>query len=85
MERITEWIVPTIEVATDVSERATRAVQDQVAAGGRARKTNPKRRALTALSEQHAAAIANLVLELRDGRVQPDALEDALRGLAGTR
>src|SRR4029077_1851741 len=34
MERITERIVPTIEVATDVRERASRAVQDQVAAGG---------------------------------------------------
>jgi hypothetical protein len=85
MQRITERIVPTIEVATDVRERATRAVQDQVAAGGRARKTNPKRKALTGLSEQHAAGIANLVLELHDGRVQPDALEDALRGLAETR
>ena len=85
LERITERIVPTIEVATDVRERASRAVQDQVAAGGRARKTNPKRKALTGLNEQHANGIADLVLELHDGRAQPDALEDALRGLAGTR
>jgi hypothetical protein len=85
MERITERILPAVEVAPDVRERAARAIQDQVAAGGRARKTNPKRKALTELREEHAAGIADLVLELHEGRVQPDALEDALRSLAGTR
>ena len=85
MERITETIVPTIEVAADVRDRAGRAIQDQIAAGGRARKTNPKRKALTELSEQHATSIADLVLAVHDGRAQPDALEDELRRLAGTR
>lgn len=85
MEPITERVVPTVEVASDVRERAIRAVQDQIAAGGRARKTNPKRKALTELGEEHATGIADLVLELHEGRAQPDALEDALRSLAGTR
>jgi hypothetical protein len=85
LERITERVVPIIEVEPDVRERADRAVQDQVAAGGRARKTNPKRKALTSLGEPDAAGIADLVLEVHDGRVQPDAVEDVLRRLAGTR
>ncbi len=85
LERITERVVPIIEVEPDVRERAGRAVQDQVAAGGRARKTNPKRRALTSLGEKDAAGIADLVLGVHDGRVQPDAVEDALRRLMGTR
>ena len=77
LEPITERVVPIIEVEPDV--------QDQVAAGGRARKTNPKRKALTSLGEKDAAGIADLVLEVHDGRVQPDAVEDALRRLMGTR
>jgi len=85
LERMTERVVPAIEVEADVRERADRAVQDQVAAGGRARKTNPKRTALTSLGETDAAGIADLVLEVHDGRVEPDAVEDALRRLAGTR
>jgi hypothetical protein len=85
MGRITEQAVPTIEVAPDVRDRAIRAVQDQVAAGGRARKTNPKRKALMELGEKHAAGIADLVLEVHEGRAQPDAVEDALRRLAESR
>jgi hypothetical protein len=37
------------------------------------------------LGEKDAAGIADLVLEVHDGRVQPDAVEDALRRLMGTR
>jgi hypothetical protein len=85
MERISEGAVPSIEVAPDVRERATRAVQDQVAAGARARKTNPKRKALTELGEKHATGIGDLVLEVYEDRVQPDAVEDGLRRLAGSR
>jgi hypothetical protein len=85
LEPITERVVPTVEVEPDVRERAGRAVQDQVAAGGRARKTNPKRKALTSLGETDAAGIADLVLEVHDGRVRPDEVEDVLRRLAGTR
>jgi len=85
LEPIAERVVPTVEVEPDVRERADRAVQDQVAAGGRARKTNPKRKVLTSLSETDAAGIADLVLEVHDGRVQPNEVEDVLRRLAGTR
>jgi hypothetical protein len=85
MERITGRAIPTVEVAPDVHDRAARAVQDQVAAGGRARKTNPKRKALTELGEKHAGGIADLVLEVHEGRVRPDAVEDALRRLARSR
>src|SRR5262249_34835036 len=85
MEPITERAVPTTEVAPDVRDRATQAVQEQVAAGGRARKTNPKRKALMELGEKHAAGIADLVLAVHEGRVQPDAVNDAMRRLAGSR
>jgi hypothetical protein len=85
MERITERTVPAIEVAPDVRDRAARAVQDQVAAGGRARKTNPKRKALTELGEKQADAIADLVLGVHEGRVEPDGVEAALRRLAESR
>ena len=37
-------------------ERAGRAIEDQVAAGGRARKANPKRKALTELGDEDAEA-----------------------------
>lgn len=84
-EPITDQAVPAIEVAPDVRDRATRAIQDQVAAGGRARKTNPKRKALTELGEKHAADIADLVLGVHEGQVQPDTVEEALRRLAGSR
>jgi hypothetical protein len=85
MERITERAAPTIDVAPDVHDRASRAVQDQVAAGARARKTNPKRKALTELGEKHAGAIADLVLRVHEGRVDPDVVDDVLRRLAETR
>lgn len=85
MGRITERPVPNTEVAPAVRDRATRAVQDQVAAGGRARKTNPKRKALTELSEKHAAGIADLVLAVHEGRVQPEDVDGALRRLAQSR
>jgi len=85
LEPITERVVPAVEVEPDVRDRADRAIQDQVAAGGRARKTNPKRKALTSLGETDGTGIADLVLGVHDGRVQPDEVEDILRRLAGTR
>jgi hypothetical protein len=85
MEAITEQAVPTMDVGPDVRERAARAVQEQVAAGARARKTNPKRTALMELGEEHAAAIADLVLGVHEGVVLPDAVEDGLRRLAERR
>jgi hypothetical protein len=85
MERITEQVVPPLEVASDVRERASQAVQDQIAAGGRARKTNPKRKALTELGEGQAAGIADFVLAVHDGRAEPDAVEDVVRSLVDTR
>jgi mono/diheme cytochrome c family protein len=85
MERITEQVVPPLEVASDVRERASQAVQDQIAAGGRARKTNPKRKALTELGDRQAAGIAGFVLAVHDGRAEPDAVEDVLRSLVDTR
>jgi hypothetical protein len=84
MGRMTEQAVPTVEVAPDVHDRAARAIQDQVAAGTRARKTNPKRKALTELGEAQARRIAALVLDVHGGRVQPDAVEEELRRLAGS-
>lgn len=74
-----------IDVAPIARERATRAIQDQVAAGGRARKTNPKRTALTDLGEREASDLAAFVLEVNEGRAQPDAVEQELRRLATSR
>jgi hypothetical protein len=85
MERITGQAVAALEVEPDVRARAASAVQDQVAAGGRARKTNPKRTALTGLGEKHAAAIADLVLQVHEHRMRPDSVDDALRRLAASR
>jgi hypothetical protein len=37
------------------------------------------------LGEKQAAGIADLVLAVHEGRVQPDAVDSALRRLAGSR
>jgi hypothetical protein len=72
-----------IDVAPLAAERAEAAIDEQVAAGGRARKTNPKRKALSELGPRHAAGLAELLTKIHEGRAQPDALDDALRKLAG--
>jgi hypothetical protein len=82
---IAEQAGPAVDVGPIARERAGRAIDDQVAAGGRARKTNPKRTALTGLGEDEAAALATLVLEIHEGREQPDAVEDVLRRMATNR
>lgn len=74
-----------IDVPPIASERAARAIEDQVAAGGRARKTNPKRKALTELGEEEAGGIAKLLLDVHDGRMRPDEVEHELRRLAASR
>jgi hypothetical protein len=72
-----------IDVASIAGERATVAIDEQIAAGARARKTNPKRSALAELGPQHAAALSDLVSRVHEGRFETDAIEDALRRLAG--
>ena len=77
------------EIAVDVEpmarERAGRAIEEQVAAGGRARKTNPKRTALGGLGEKEAGRLAALVMEVHEGRAQPEAVEEELRRMAASR
>lgn len=73
----------TVDVAAIARERAAKAVDDQVAAGGRARKANPKRRVLTALGDAEAAALAEAVLEVHEGRSSAEELGEALRKMAG--
>jgi hypothetical protein len=71
-----------VDVPPIAQEQAARAVEEQVAAGSRARKTNPKRKALTELGEKEAGELAKLVLEIHEGRAQPDDLDEVLRRLA---
>lgn len=71
-----------VEVAPIANERANRAIEYQVAAGSRARKTNPKRKVLTELGDEEAGNIARLVLDVHDGRATAEDVEDKLRGLA---
>jgi hypothetical protein len=76
---------PAIDVPAFARDRARRAVEDQAAAGARARKTNPKRAALTNLGDEEAEGLAELALGIHEGRVQPDDIEHALRELATNR
>lgn len=71
------------EVAPMATERAEVAIEEQVAAGNRARKTNPKRKALTGLGPRHAAGLSKLVMQVHEGRTAPDDVEAELRKLAG--
>jgi len=71
-----------IDVPAIAAERATAAVEEQAAAGARARKTNPKRKALSGLGQPEAAALADLVLGVAEGRVVPEAVEETLREMA---
>lgn len=85
MQTIDEQVTPSIDVQPITSERASVAIRDQAAAGARARKANPKRKALTELGEDEAVDLAELVLGTHHGRVQPDDVEQALRRLASKR
>lgn len=66
-------------------EQSARAIQDQVAAGARARRTNPKRQALSGLGDREAERLAGLVLAVYEGRVAPGDVAPALLGLAARR
>lgn len=77
----TEGSLP-IDVPAVAAERAAAAVEEQAAAGARARKANPKRRALSGLGDPEAAALAELTLGVAEGRVAPEAVEQALREMA---
>ena len=74
-----------IEIAPMARDRAERAIDEQVAAGGRARKTNPKRKALTELGEGETSALAKLVGDVHEGRASGDEVEETLRKLATKR
>jgi hypothetical protein len=74
-----------IDAPPIAEERAHRAISDQVAVGGRARKTNPKRTALTELGDEEAGDLAKLVIEIHEGRMQPEDVEEELRRLATKR
>lgn len=75
----------TIDVRPIASERTERAIAEQVAAGGRARKTNPKRKALTELGDADAAALRRLLVDVHEGRATTDNVEEELRRLASDR
>lgn len=76
---------PRIDTAPLARELARRAVEAQAAAGARARKTNPKRTALTALGGREAGAVADLVAAVHEGRIGLDEVEQTLRELARDR
>lgn len=71
-----------IDVTSIADERATAAIEAQVAAGSRARKTNPKRTALTGLGASEGDAIAKLLIDVHEGRSDMDTVEETLRRLA---
>ena len=71
-----------IDVQPIAAERTERAIEEQVAAGSRARKTNPKRKALTELGEADAAALARLLVDVHEGRATTDNVDEELRRLA---
>lgn len=74
-----------IDVPPIATEQAERAIADQIAAGSRARKTNPKRAALTELGERETTHLIELAVQVHDGRAQPDDVEQTLRRLATNR
>ena len=71
-----------MDVEPIAAERAGLAISDQVAAGNRARKTNPKRKALTELGDDDAAALARLLVDVHEGRATIDNVDEELRRLA---
>jgi hypothetical protein len=82
LQDITEHTSRVIDVSPIAGDRSTAAIDEQIAAGSRARKTNPKRKALADLGPQHAGGLAELTARIHDGRTDPDAIDDELRKLA---
>jgi hypothetical protein len=74
-----------IDVQPIAGERTTQAIADQAAAGSRARKTNPKRKALIELGDAEAASLARLLVDVHEGRATIDNVEEELRRLATSR
>lgn len=74
-----------IDVGPIAAERAEAAIAEQAAAGARARKTNPKRKALSELGDDEAAAIARLLVDVHEGRATVDNVDEELRRLATRR
>ena len=74
-----------IDVGPIAAERAAVAIDEQVAAGNRARKTNPKRTALTELGDGESAALSRLLVDVHEGRATVDNVEEELRRLATSR
>ena len=85
IEGMPEHTIGPLDVSTVARDRAAVAVAEQAAAGARARKTNPKRKALTELGEKEAGAIEALVTGVHEGRVAVDALADEIRRSATKR
>ena len=83
MQEITDQAGRLVDVEPIATERAEVAIDEQIAAGNRARKTNPKRKALTELGPHHATGLSKLVMQVHEGRTAPDDVEAELRRLAG--
>lgn len=74
-----------VEARPLAEELAARAIEEQAAAGARARKANPKRAALTALGNDEAGRLAELLMAVHEGRANTDDVENELRRLATNR
>lgn len=74
-----------IDASTIASESARAAIEDQQGIGGRARKTNPKRKALTELGKREVDELAKMAIGLYEGRVEPRDVSLRLRKLAKIR
>jgi hypothetical protein len=71
-----------IDIEPIASERAGAAIAEQIASGNRARKTNPKRKALMELGDDEAAALTRLLVDVHAGEATTDNVEEELRRLA---
>jgi hypothetical protein len=79
MRDIAEHTESSVDVRTIAHERAAASIGEQAAAGARARRTNPKRKALTELGDDDADRVAKLVLDVHDGRAELEGIEERLR------
>jgi hypothetical protein len=70
-----------IEVTPIAKERAELAIEEQVAAGKRARQQT-KKAALTELTDRDARNLLKLVVDVHQGRANADDIEEQLRKLA---
>lgn len=74
-----------IDVSSIAKESAQVAIEEQQGIGGRARKTNPKRKALTELGKREVDEVARIAIGLYEKRMEPVDVKPRLTKLARAR